>query len=412
MGSSTAHEVKERSPEAWGSQTVGAALKDCAVRFGSRDLLVFRERRISAEQLAKEVEQFALGLLALGIQKDDKVAVWLPNLPETCVAELAIARIGAAMMAINTRYKASELEYVLRQSDSRALILMPQFLTQDFVAVLKDVIPDYASSKPGQLNATATPLLKSLIVLGDAHPGMYTYAEVQGMGRDRVNELQRREREITPDDVVLLQYTSGTTAFPKAAMLAHGQVLRNASQMAVRAGIDETDRVLSAMPMFHVGGSVCALLGALTMGYTLYMGPVFDAGKTLEVIEAEKITTYIGLESMFIALRAHEDFQHRSRASLRKGWTAGTSSILRMVANEIGIQYICPLFGLSEGSPNVCICDWRDPLEKRINTMGRPQPNVEVKIIDPATEKQMPAGERGNLLPRLQRDEGLLQEAR
>ena len=397
MGSSTVQEAKHRSPQDWGSQTIGTALIDCASRFGDRDLLVFRERRISARELAAEVEQLALGLLALGIQKGDTVAVWLPNLPETCVAELAIARVGAAMMAINTRYKASELEYVLRQSDSRALILMPQFLTQDFLAVLRDVIPEYSSCEPGKLNAKAAPLLKSLIILGDAHPGMFTLSEVRQFGRDHLTELNRRASEVTPDDVVLLQYTSGTTAFPKAAMLAHGQVLRNAAQMATRSGFDANDRILSAMPMFHVGGSVCALLGALTIGYTLYMGPVFDAGKTLELIETEKITAYIGLESMFIALRSHEDFKRRSRASLKRGWTAGTSSILRMVAEEIGIEYICPLFGLSEGSPNVCICDWRDPIEKRMNTMGRPQPGVELKIIDPATEEEVPIGQRGEI---------------
>ena len=318
MGTSSAQEMKARSPKEWGSQTIGGALRDCANRLGSRDLLVFREERISAQRLAEEVEHLALGLLALGINKGDTVAVWLPNLPETCVAELAIARIGAVMMAINTRYKATELEYVLRQSDSRALLLMPQFLTQDFLAVLKDVVPEFPNSQPGQLNAQTMPLLRHLIVLGDEQPGMFTYANVQQMGRDLLPQLHERENQVTSDDVVLLQYTSGTTAFPKAAMLAHGQVLRNASQMAVRAGIDETDHVLSAMPMFHVGGSVCALLGALTMGYVLYMGPVFDAGKTLEVIESEQITTYIGLESMFIALRSHEDFGKRSRASLRK----------------------------------------------------------------------------------------------
>ena len=255
----------------------------------------------------------------------------------------------------------------------------------------------FPDSQPGSLNAKAVPLLKSLIVLGDAQPGMFAFADVKQRGRDLLPELKNRESEITPDDVVLLQYTSGTTAFPKAAMLAHGQVLRNASQMATRAGFDASDRILSAMPMFHVGGSVCALLGALTIGYTLYMGPVFDAAKTLELIETEKMTAYIGLESMFIALRTHEDFQRRSRSSLKKGWTAGTSSILRMVANEIGIEYICPLFGLSEGSPNVCICDWRDPIEKRMNTMGRPQPGVELKIIDPATEEPVPPGQRGEI---------------
>ena len=397
MGSSSAQEISTRSPQDWGSQTIGVALRDCVTRVGSRDLLVFRERRISAQQLAEEVEQLALGLLALSVEKGHTVAVWLPNLPETCVAELAIARVGAVMMAINTRYKASELEYVLRQSDSRALILMPQFLSQDFLAVVRDLLPEVPQCQASQLRLAAAPLLKSLIVLGDPQPGMFTYTEVQNMGRERGAELARRESEVTSDDVVLLQYTSGTTAFPKAAMLAHGQVLRNAAQMATRAGIDGSDRVLSAMPMFHVGGSVCALLGALTMGYTLYMGPVFDAGKTLELIESEQITTYIGLESMFIALRSHEDFSRRSRASLRKGWTAGTSSILRMVANEIGIELICPLFGLSEGSPNVCICDWKDPVEKRMNTMGRPQPGVEVKVIDPATEQLVPVGERGEI---------------
>ena len=164
-------------------------MHDCAERLGDRDLLVFRERRISARQLEEEVEQLALGLLSLGIQKGDKVAVWLPNLPETCVTELAIARVGAAMMAINTRYKASELEYVLRQSDSRALVLMPQFLTQDFLAVLRDVIPEISSTQPGKLEAASTPLLKSLVVLGESQPGMFTYAEVQQMGRDRLPEL-------------------------------------------------------------------------------------------------------------------------------------------------------------------------------------------------------------------------------
>jgi fatty-acyl-CoA synthase len=397
MNSLTAQEIKEPSPREWEEQTVGFALQNCARRLGDRDFLIFRERRMSAKQLAQEVEHLALGLLELGIQKGDNVAVWLPNLPEMCVAELAIARIGAAMMAINTRYKASELEYVLRQSDSRALIMMPQFLTQDFLAVLRDVIPEYQDFRPGELNAKATPLLKNLIMVGDAQPGMFAYSDVQSMGRERLPELQQREKEIAPDDIVLLQYTSGTTAFPKAAMLAHGQVLRNAAQMAVRTGINESDRVLSAMPMFHVGGSVCALLGALTMRYALYMGPVFDAGKTIETIETEQITTYIGLESMFIALRAHEDFSRRSRASLKKGWTAGTSSILRMVADEVGIEYICPLFGLSEGSPNVCICDWRDPIEKRITTMGRPQPGVEIKIIDPATEESVASGQRGEI---------------
>ena len=228
---------------------------------------------------------------------------------------------------------------------------------------------------------------------------MISYAEVMQLGKAHGWAEQRKqmEAEVSCEDVVLLQYTSGTTAFPKAAMLCHGQVLRNAAQMGERAGIDETDRVLSAMPMFHVGGSVCALLGAITLGYTLYLNPVFDAAETLETIERESITTYIGLESMFISLRNHPDFARRSRSSLHKGWTAGTSSLLRMVAEEIGIKHICPLYGLSEGSPNVTIADWRDPYEKRLNTMGRPQTGVEMKILSAATGEVAPFGEIGEI---------------
>ena len=291
MGSSSAQEMKTRSPQEWGSQTVGGRCAIAPAIWRIATCWCFASDEFRRSSSPKKWSNSRWACWRSAFRKATTVAVWLPNLPETCVAELAIARIGAAMMAINTRYKASELEYVLRQSDSRAL--HPDAAVSDAGfsgGAARMSFPNISPPKPGQLNAKATPLLKSLIVLGDAQPGMFTYAEVQQMGRDLLAELHKREEQVTSDDVVLLQYTSGTTAFPKAAMLAHGQVLRNASQMAVRAGIDETDRVLSAMPMFHVGGSVCALLGALTMGYILYMGPVFDAGKTLEAIESEKIT--------------------------------------------------------------------------------------------------------------------------
>jgi fatty-acyl-CoA synthase len=260
---------------------------------------------------------------------------------------------------------------------------MPEHNKIDFLRTLHQVLPELLYSEPNKLNCSAAPQLRRVITLGVSGDGMISYDEVMRLGKSTglADERKRIEAEVGCDDVVLMQYTSGTTAFPKAAMLCHGQVLRNAAQMGERSGINETDRVLSAMPMFHVGGSVCALLGAVTLGYTLYLNPIFDPAETLEVIERQAITTYVGLESMFISLRNHPDFARRSRASLHKGWTAGTSSLLRMVAEEIGIRDICPLYGLSEGSPNVTIADYRDPYEKRVNTMGRPQPEVEVRIL-------------------------------
>lgn len=383
----------------WSKFTLGQALTECVERWGDKELIVFPDRRMTTRQFAAEVDNFACGLIALGVRRGDHIAAWLPNLPELCVLELAMAKLGCTMVAFNTRYRSSELEYVLRHSDATTFVTMPEHSKIDFLRTLRQVLPELVKSEANRLNCAAAPQLRRVIALGASGEGMISYDEVMKLGRapGLSEERKRIEAEVGCDDIVLMQYTSGTTAFPKAAMLCHGQVLRNAAQMGERSGIDETDRVLSAMPMFHVGGSVCALLGAITLGYTLYLDPVFDPAETLEVIEREAITTYVGLESMFISLRNHPDFTRRSRSSLHKGWTAGTSSLLRMVAEEIGINRICPLYGLSEGSPNVTIADWRDPYEKRLNTMGRPQPDVEVRILSAVTGESAPPGQVGEI---------------
>ncbi len=383
----------------WNRFTLGQALAECVERWGDKELIVFPGRRMTARQFAAEVETFACGLIALGVTRGDHIAAWLPNLPELCVLELAMAKLGCTMVAFNTRYRSSELEYVLRHSDASTFVTMPEHSKIDFFRTIRQVLPEMSKCEPNKLNCAAAPQLRRVITLGASIEGMISYDEVMQMAKapGLSEEQKRMEAQVSYNDMVLMQYTSGTTAFPKAAMLCHGQVLRNAAQMGERAGIDETDRLLSAMPMFHVGGSVCALLGAITLGYTLYLDPVFDPAQTLEVIERESITTYVGLESMFISLRNHPDFTKRSRSSLHKGWTAGTSSLLRMVVEEIGIKRICPLYGLSEGSPNVTIADWRDPYEKRLHTMGRPQPDVEVRILSTETGRTAPIGQVGEI---------------
>ncbi len=383
--------------------TYGAALDRIVRMYPDRELLIFyrdgQSRRYRSCEFLDEVNQLARGLLKLGVQPGDKVALWLANLPECAVAEFAIAKLGAVMVAINTRYKVRELEYVLRQSDATTLIIMDRFLDTDYEAMVRLICPELNTCRPGQLESKALPRLKQVITLGDETPGMLTYRDLLALGDDPalVEALQRREASVDPDDVVLIQYTSGTTAFPKGAMLGHDQTLRNAYIMARRTGLDENDRVLSAMPMFHVGGSVCALLGTITCGCPLYTTATFDASLTLRVIEEERITCYIGIESMFYMLREHEDFHRRDRSSLSKGWTTGSVEMLKMVADEIGIEHVVSLYGLSEASPNVSIGDWRDPREKRLTTMGRPQPGVEVKIIDPATGEPQPVGQPGEI---------------
>lgn len=387
---------------AWNRETLPRALRRCAAEWGGKELIAVPERRVTAAQFLEEVERFALGLKQLGFGPGAQFAVWLPNTMESCVAEMAVAALGGALAFINTRYKTHEFEYVLRQSDASALLLQPEFLQIDFLTMLREVCPEVAHARNGRVESGSFPRLKQIIVAGSAPDGLISYKDVLCIGASsgKREELQRSEAAVRPEDTVILQYTSGTTAFPKAVMLSHGQVLRNAYQMAERANIGAEDRVLSAMPMFHVGGSVCALLGAVTRGYTLYTSATFDAGETLRLVESEHITAYIGLESMFIAIRNHEDFARYSRASLSKGWSAGTPSVLRIVVEEIGIRSLCPLYGLSEGSPNVCIAHWRDPLEKRVNTMGRPEPGVEVKIIDAVSAATLPRGQRGEICVR------------
>lgn len=388
--------------QSWNRETLPRALRRCAAEWGQKDLLVVPERRLTAADFLNEVDKLAAGLRQLGFGPGGKFAVWLPNTAESCVAEMAVAALGGALVFINTRYKTHEFEYVLRQSDASMLLLAPEFLQIDFLAMLREVCPESARAEKGRIQSRAFPCLKQVIVAGKAPENLISYAAVLSLAEAAPNreELRKIEESVRPEDTVILQYTSGTTAFPKAVMLSHGQVLRNAYQMAERANITAEDRVLSAMPMFHVGGSVCALLGAVTRGYTLYTSATFDASETLRLLEAERVTTYIGLESMFIALRNHESFGQHSRATLAKGWSAGTPSVLRMVVEEIGIRNLCPLYGLSEGSPNVCIADWRDPVEKRVNTMGRPEPGVEIKIVDPGSGKTLRRGEEGEICVR------------
>lgn len=386
----------------WDQTTVPAALRRCVARWGDRELLIFPCRSFTGRSFAEEVSRFARGLMALGVGPGDNVAVWLANLPEYAVAEFALAALGAAMVPINIRYKKEEVEFALRQSDSTTLIFAPTILKTDCVSVLREMCPELGQQGDSILRSATLPQLKNLILLGSDVVGVRSYEDVLRLGDSRTcAELDRREQEIRPESVLVLQYTSGTTAFPKAAMLTHGQTLRNAYQMARRVGFTDQDRLLSVMPMFHVGGSVCAVLGAITIGYRLYMSPNFDAAETLRLIEEERITAYAGLEPMYLAIRNHEDFNRRSRESLKKGWSAGTPTILRMVAEEIGIGNICPLYGLSEASPNVCIGHWEnDPYEKRICTMGRPQAGTEVKVVDPASGEVAVREVRGEICVR------------
>jgi fatty-acyl-CoA synthase len=390
----------------WPRLTYGAALERIVARLAERELFIFHHdgHRLAyrAVDFLAEVNRLACGLLALGLAPGERVALWLANLPEAALAEFAIAKLGAVLVPINTRFKTSELEYVLRQSEAGMLIAMDRFLDVNYEAMLREVCPELNRYLPGELKSRRCPHLRSVITLGKQSPGMFAYQEVLSLGEkaglDR--SLRTREAKVSPDDIALIQYTSGSTAFPKGVMLSHDQTLRNAFIMSGRAGFDENDRVLSAMPIFHIGGSVCALLGAITRGHALHMMAKFDPAETLRIFEEEKITAYIGIETMFLMLREHPDFLRRSRSSLSKGWAAGAPRLLQMIADEFGIEHICSVYGLSEASPNVCITDWRDCRQKRLSTNGKPHPGVELQIRDPISRQPLPPKQTGEICVR------------
>jgi fatty-acyl-CoA synthase len=383
-------------------QTLGQSLERCVSLWGDRELVVFPSRRLRAGDLREEANRFARGLLSLGVRPGENLAVWLPNRPEYLVAQFALAKIGAAMVPLDTRYRAVELEHVLRESDSTTLLMMPQLGNLDCLKTLDEICPEWTQGPRGRASCGAIPRLVRAILVGGQDPGLPSYEEVlaRGDAPDLRGQFEAREAAVKPDDIILIQYTAGTVASPKPVMLAHGQVLRNAWQMARRAGFGAADRVLSTLPLFHVSGAVSALLGAVTMGHALYLASDFDPGEALRIIEEEKITGLIGFESTFLDLSAHEDFPKRSRATLSKGWCPGTAEGLAKVSEKIGIRNICSVYFLTEASPDVTITDWRDSQEKRAHSMGRPQAGVEVKIANLATGATASRGERGEICVR------------
>jgi len=381
----------------WGSSTIPQALKRAVDLWGSRDLLIFTDRRLTVLGLDRESNRMARGLMRLGIRPGDHVATLMANVAEYAVVEIALARIGAATVPINPRYRINELEYSLRQSDSKLLLTAPKVLKSDFLEMLRELCPEIVQAREGVVNSAAFPELHRIVVVGGSAPGLLTYEDVLRLG-DNVPEAEFRvqEAQVKPDDTCVLQYTSGTTAFPKLVMLAQGPSLRNAYCFARRAGFDDQDRLLSALPMFHIGG-LGSLLGAITVGFQLYMQPSFDAGKSLELIEREKITAYAALELMYVDMRSHADFPRRDISTIKKAFLAGTSEGVRTAAEKMGIKNVVGVYGQSEASSFVAISDWRDDCEKRLNTQGRPLPGVEVRVVDIATGHTLPRGERGEI---------------
>lgn len=388
--------------------TIGQALARTADTFGDNDALVFpaTEVRFTWRELADEVDRCALGLLALGIERGQHVAIWATNVPEWIVLQHATARIGAVLVTINPAYRPFELKYVLAQSDAVALVLVDHFKTSDYFAMLAEVCPELAAAPPGKLAAAEYPRLRWVVsIKGDTPAGAISWGELLERGEtvDR-RRLAEREQQLAATDPINIQYTSGTTGFPKAATLSHRNLLYNAYYVGACQNISSVDRICVPVPFYHCFGCVMGSLCALVYGATMIVpAESFAPTPTLAAIEAERATALYGVPTMFIAQLQDESFASRDLASLRTGIMAGSPcpiEIMRQVVDRMGARDVTIAYGLTEAAPVITQTTVDDPLNLRVETVGRPLPGVEVKIVEPGTTAPLADNQQGELCAR------------
>lgn len=389
------------------AMTIGAAFDATVARFPEREALVVRHQglRYSWRSLAEAVEVHARALMALGIQSGDRLGIWAPNCAEWCITQFASAKVGAILVNINPAYRSSELEYALRQSGCRWVICADAFKTSDYHAMLQDLVPELATAALGQLASETLPELRGVISLAAKPPaGFLAWADLQQRaGETAPAELAERQASLQFDDPINIQYTSGTTGFPKGATLSHYNILNNGYMVGESLGLTEHDRLVIPVPLYHCFGMVMGNLGCMTHGATMiYPGDAFDPLTALRAVAEEKATALYGVPTMFIAELDHPQRHEFDLSSLRTGIMAGATcpiEVMRRVIGEMHMSEVQIAYGMTETSPVSLQTGPDDGLELRVTTVGRTQPQLESKIVD-ADGRIVPRGTIGELCTR------------
>lgn len=385
--------------------TIGELLRQTAERFGPRDAMVFPHAgvRCTWSQFDEAVDRAARGLLALGFQRGDHLGIWSTNWPEWVVLQFATARIGAVLVTINPAYRPAELRYALAQSEIRGLAMIERFKSSDYDAMLRQICPELDGSQHGRLRSEAFPRLEWIIRLrGSEHPAMLSWRDLESAGeqvsRDRLLEA---ERQLDPGDPINLQYTSGTTGCPKGALLSHRNLVVNAYHASEGQRLDQQDRICIPVPLYHCFGCVLGTMCAAVSGAAMiFPNESFDAEATIRAVEAERCTAIYGVPTMFIVELEHPSFAERDTSSLRTGIMAGSPcpiELMKRVVKEMGAREITIAYGQTEASPLITMTRTDDPIEKRVGTVGRPLPGIEVKIVESFSGRELPDGEPGEL---------------
>ena len=390
--------------------TFGDLMDTQAAKYPDNDCMVYPhdgKERYTYAQFAEKTSEIARGFMSMGIKKGDKVAIWATNVPEWQLTMYGAAKMGGILVTVNTAYKLFELEYLARQSDSSTLILIDGYRDVSYVDIINELCPELKTSEPGKLHSKALPLLKNVIFIGPREKtpaGMYNFEDVYDMAPNTSEaEQQALQNSLDPDDIINMQYTSGTTGFPKGVQLSHYNIMNNGKFIGDCMQFTDTDRLCITVPLFHCFGIVLASMAAMSHGTAMVMVREFHPLRVMEAIDNENCTAVHGVPTMFIAMLGHEDFPKFKFANMRTGIMAGSLcpiNVMKRVVEEMHMRHITSVFGQTECSPGMTQTTTDDPLELRVSTVGRLLPHCEGKVIDPDTGLDCPHDVPGEIVTR------------
>lgn len=388
-------------------ETLGVHFDKVAKRWRDRTALIVRQQNVhwSYGELKARVDAFAAGLVALGLAPGDRVGIWSPNNSEWVITQFATAKAGLILVNINPAYRLSELDYALNKVGCKALITADSFKTGDYVGMLREIAPEINCSVPGKLEAKRLPSLRTLIRIGSGEaPGFFSFEEVLSKGGDpELAIIEELAITLQFDNPINIQFTSGTTGAPKGATLTHHNILNNGYFIGEAMRLTDRDRICIPVPLYHCFGMVLGNLACITHGSAMvYPSEGFDPLATLETVEAERCTGLYGVPTMFIAELGHPEFARFNLQSLRTGIMAGSPcpiEVMRRCVSEMNMREVTIAYGMTETSPVSTQTSYDDSLERRVSTVGRVHPQVEIKIID-GDGRIVPPGVPGELCTR------------
>ncbi|OPY33171.1 MAG: Acetyl-coenzyme A synthetase [Methanomassiliicoccales archaeon PtaU1.Bin124] len=385
--------------------TLGQLLDEITAKYPDNDAVVYADRdyRQTWREFSDTVDRVAKGLMALGVKKGEKVAVWATNVPHWVTLQFATAKIGAILLTININYKISEIEYLLKQSDAENIFLIDGYRDTDYVQTLYELVPELKTQPRESLRSEKFPFLRRVFFLGpEKHRGMFSWNEVLALGAQTdQKEYLARQATLSTYDVVNMQYTSGTTGFPKGVMLTHHNISNNGYWIGLNQNFGPKDRVCLPVPLFHCFGCVLGVMACLNHGSTMVILEKYDPVNVMMSIEKERCTAMYGVPTMFIAVMDHPLFNKFNFSTLRTGIMAGSPCPVKTMneaVQKMNMKEVTIVYGLTESSPGMTQSRYDEPsLEKKCATVGKAMDGVEVAVIDPETGEFCPVGKHGEL---------------